>query len=173
MTENHQPTAPSKALSPSLRRVMAAVLAVLLVAATVAAVFFVVRLNEVDSELDARSDAARAAERFTVQVNNYNAESVDEYQSSVSEMLSTKFAAEFEKAMADIVRSVQEAQMDSKGTVLASGVTSLDQDSARVLVVADAEVKTVVDTRARHFRWEVSLVRVDGDWLVDDFTPVV
>jgi hypothetical protein len=56
--------------------------------------------------------------------------------------------------------------------VLASGVASIDQDSAEVLVVADADVKTVFDTRQRHFRWEISLVKVDGTWLVDDFTPV-
>ena len=60
----------------------------------------------------------------------------------------------------------------SQGEVLASGVATLDDDSARVLVVADANVKTVFDERQRHFRWEVSLVKVDGEWLVDDFTPV-
>jgi hypothetical protein len=62
--------------------------------------------------------------------------------------------------------------MDSQGKVLASGVATVDQDSARVLVAADADVKTVFDNRQRHFRWEVSLVKVDGRWLVDDFTPV-
>jgi hypothetical protein len=39
-------------------------------------------------------------------------------------------------------------------------------------VVADANVKTVFDNRARHFRWDVSLRKVGGRWLVDDFSPV-
>ncbi|MGH3333532.1 MAG: hypothetical protein ACRDPJ_19715 [Nocardioidaceae bacterium] len=175
MTEKHDTSNdhnPGGALSPSLRRVIAAVLALLIVASTVAAVFFYVGLDDAEAELDARVEVARVAEQFTARVNDYDPESVDDYQSSVGAMLSTKFRGEFEKAMEDIVRSVQEAKMDSQGNVIASGVASLDQDSARVLVVADAEVKTVVDTRARHFRWEVSLVKVDGDWLVDNFTPV-
>ena len=114
----------------------------------------------------------RVAERFAVQVNNYDVSSIDEYRSSITPMLSPKFTGEFDKAMADIVASVKQAKMTSKGQVLTSAVASLDPDSAQVLVVSDANVKTVFDTRARHFRWEVSLVKIDGRWLVDNFTPV-
>lgn len=124
------------------------------------------------SRIEERGDVARVAEQFTVQVNNYSSDSVDEYKASVGELLSTKFSSEFDQAMEDIVVQVQEARMESRGEVLASGVAALDDDSARVLVVADATVSTVFDERARHFRWEVSLVKVDGEWLVDDFTPV-
>lgn len=166
-------TAPkSTGLSAPLRRRMAAVLAVLVVAGAVAAFVSFSKLAAAEEQLDARADVARVAERFTVQVNNYGADSVEDYQSAVGEMLSTKFQGEFEKAMKDIVASVTEAEMNSEGTVLASGVATMDDDSARVLVVADADVKTVFDTRQRHFRWEVALVKVDGEWLVDDFTPV-
>jgi len=124
------------------------------------------------SRIQQRSDVARVAEQFTVRVNNYDSDSVDDYKSSVGQLLSTKFGAEFDKAMEDIVVQVREAEMTSEGEVLASAVAALDDDSARVLVVADAAVKTVFDKRRRHFRWEVSLVKVDGQWLVDDFTPV-
>lgn len=123
-------------------------------------------------QLRERAEVARAAEQFTVAVNNYDAESVESYKGTVSDLLSTKFKSEFDRAMEDIVVQVQEAQMSSEGTVLASGVASLDSDSARVLVVADATVKTVFNETKRHFRWEVSLVEVDGRWLVDDFSPV-
>ena len=74
--------------------------------------------------------------------------------------------------MQDVVASVKQAKMSSKGQVLTSAVASVDPDSAKVLVVADAQVKTVFDNLARHFRWEVSLVKLDGKWLVDDFSPV-
>jgi len=160
------------ALSPTLRLVMAIVLGSLLVASVIGGVVLLDKRGEVESSLDVRRDVVRVAERFTVQVNNYDSESVDDYQESVSTMLSTKFRADFEKALTEIVTSVREAQMNSEGKVLVSGVASLDPDSATVLVVADADVKTVFDTRKRHFRWEVSLVKVDGEWLVDNFTPV-
>ena len=158
--------------SSRVRTVMSAVLALLLVASLVATAVLLGKRGDVESSLDARGDVVRVAERFTVQVNNYDAGSVDDYRSTVGAMLTTKFKDEFDQAMQDIVKSFEEAEMVSKGEVLASGVASLDQDSAQVLVVADADVKTVFDTRQRHFRWEVSLVKVDGRWLVDDFTPV-
>ncbi len=155
-----------------LRLIMAGVLVLLLVVAVAGGVWGFTRLRAADAELDARADVIRVAERFTVAVNNYDADSADEYKSSVSDLLSTNFRTEFEKAMDDIVAQVQQAEMQSDGEVLATGVASIDADSARVLVVSDATVKTVYDQRQRHFRWQVSLVKVDGRWLVDDFTPV-
>jgi hypothetical protein len=130
------------------------------------------RSESARSDETARSSVVRAAERFSVQVNNYDVSSVDEYQATITPLLSPKFKGEFDKAMTDIVASVKQAKMTSKGEVLTSAVASLDPDSAKVLVVSDATVKTVFDSRARHFRWEVSLVKIDGAWLVDDFTPV-
>ena len=150
---------------------MAAVLVLLLVAAVAAGIWGFARLSSAEKEIDARADVVRVAEQFAVAVNNFDSNSVDDYRSTVSELLSTKFRGEYDKAMEDIVTSVQEAEMESEGEVLASGVATIDDDSARVLVVSDATVKTVFDERQRHFRWEVSLVKVEGKWLVDDFTP--
>jgi len=163
-------------LSPRLSRGIAATLAVVAALALVAIVVELVvlrpRYQEARADERARTEVAQAAEQFAVQVNNYDTGSIDDYQETVRSLLTTKFAGEFEKAMGDIVTSVNEAQMSSQGKVLTSAVASVDPDSAQVLVVADANVKTVFDTRARHFRWEVSLVKVDGTWLVDNFTPV-
>lgn len=183
MTDNNDPTsdparstAPSPRLSPGLTWGITAVLGVLALAALVVLVFELAslrpRYQEAEAEQQARIDAARVAEQFAAQVNNYDVASIEDYQDGIRPLLTTKFAGEFEKAMADIVTSVQQAKMTSEGKVITSAVASVDPDSADVLVVADANVKTVFDTRARHFRWEVSLVKVDGDWLVDNFTPV-
>jgi Mce-associated membrane protein len=158
--------------SRGLRTAIAAVLALLLVVAVVAGVWGFLRLRATEAELDARADVVRVAEQFTVTVNNYDSADMDGYQSRVNKLLSTKFRGEYTNSMEDIVAQVQQAKMDSEGKVLASGVATIDDDSARVLVVSDATVKTVFDERQRHFRWEVSLVKVDGRWLVDDFTPV-
>ena len=167
---------PGRGSSPGLRRAVAAFLAVVAVLALVAVVVEVAALRprseQVQADRDARSDVVRAAERFAVQVNNYDVASVGDYQAGITPLLSPKFKREFDKAMTDIVTSVKQAKMTSKGEVLSSAVASLDPDSAQVLVVSDANVKTVFDTRARHFRWEVSLVRIGGSWLVDNFTPV-
>lgn len=169
-------TGGTKGISPRLAWGIATVLAVLSLVAGVLIVLEVVslrpRYDEVKAEQQSRADVVRAAERFTVQVNNYGVDTIDGYQQSITPMLSPKFKGEFDKAMQDIVASVKQAKMSSKGQVLTSAVASVDPDSAQVLVVADSQVKTVFDTRARHFRWQVSLVRLDGKWLVDNFTPV-
>jgi Tfp pilus assembly protein PilE len=120
-----------------------------------------------------RSAVVRAAERFTVQVNTYDAASMDAYQRSMSTMMSPKFRTDYKKVTDQLAATIKQAKVTSKGVVLASAVASLDADSAQVLVVSDASVRTIYDPNlARHFRWEVSLVRIGGRWLVDDFTPV-
>jgi Mce-associated membrane protein len=178
MTTVHEqqtrPDAPrrGRGLSTGAGWALTGVLALLLVVGVAGVGWGMTELDESRENLETRADVARVAEQFTAQVNEYDAGSVDEYKTSVSRLLSTKFRAEFDQAMEDIVASVQQAEMRSRGEVLASGVATVDPDSARVLVVADAEVETVFDTRQRHFRWEVSLVKVDGRWLVDDFEPV-
>ncbi len=162
--------------SPRLSRGIAVVLGALVVLALVAIVVELAwvrpRCLELQAEQQARTEAVRVAEHFTAQVNNYDNTTIDEYQSSVTPLLTTKFRTEFAKAMKDIVASVKQAEVKSEGEVVTSAVASVDPDSAEVLVVADATVQTVFDTRARHFRWEVALVEVDGEWLVDNFTPV-
>lgn len=153
---------------------MAAVLVLLLIAAVAAGIWGFTRLRSANAELDARADVAQVARDFTVAVNNYDTASADEYKSTVSDFLSTKFRSDFDKTMQDILTQFQGTQMKSEGKVLSSGVATIDDDSARVLVVADANVTTSVAKQGlqRHFRWEISLVKVDGKWLVDDFRPV-
>ena len=87
-------------------------------------------------------------------------------------LLTTKFQQSFEKTADDLLAQVGQLNLTSKGDVLQSAVASQDTDSAQVLVVADARAKSDLGTRMRHFRWQVDLVKVDGKWLVDNFSPV-
>jgi hypothetical protein len=163
-------------MSPRLSWGITAVLSFLVVAALVLLVLEVAVLRpdhaEAVADEQARADVTRVAERFTAEVNNYDVGSIDRYEGSITPMLSPKFKGEFDKAMQDIVVAVKQSQLTSKGQVLASAVASVDPDSAQVLVVADANAKSVTGTRIRHFRWQVSLVKLDGKWLIDNFSPV-
>ncbi|HET7357082.1 MAG TPA: hypothetical protein VFJ09_10455 [Nocardioidaceae bacterium] len=159
-------------LGRRLRIVMALVLVLLIAVGAVVLALSYPRVQAYQTEAHNRADVVRVAERFTTEVNNYDVSSISGYQKRISPLLTTKFRADFKHAMGDIVTSVQKAKMTSHGQVLTSAVSGIDQDSATVLVVADAKVKTVFDTRARHFRWKVSLVKVNGRWLVDDFQPI-
>jgi len=119
-----------------------------------------------------RRDAVSAAQRFMVQWNTFKPDALDDYKESITELMSTKFRTDFESSFSDVAQVVEASKMTSEGTVLKSGVASIDPDSARVLVVADAAVTTIADNRQRHFRWQIDLVKVKGDWLVDSWDAV-
>lgn len=154
------------------RTLVAAVLVLVILAGAVAIAVLVHRRGEIESALDARADAARAAERFVVQFNTYQPDQVKDYTKTLDDLLSTSAQTAFSNRIEDITTLITQTKLSSKGDVLASGVASVDRDSARVLVVADAETDSVAGATQRHFRWEIDLVKVDGAWLVDDFSPV-
>lgn len=162
----------SRRLGGTARTVMAAVLVMVIVVAGVVLALSYPRDRAYHAQLGNRADVVRVAERFTTEANDYDIASIGNYQKRIAPLLTTKFRGEFHQAMQNIVAKVRSSKMTSHGQVLASAVSGIDQDSATVLVVADAKVKSVYDTMARHFRWKVSLVKVQGRWLVDDFQPI-
>ncbi len=192
MTDTHEATAdraavaaePSKAcaprgprwLTPRLSRWIAAVLAgvALLAVVAIAVQLVLVRPDYLAARADAenRREAVQAAERFTVAVNNFDASDVDTLKQNLTPLLTTKFNTDFEKTVDGLLAEVAKADLTSEGEVIRSAVADIDTDSAEVLVVADATADSAFGPRARHFRWTVDLVKVEGDWLVDNFTPV-
>ncbi len=154
------------------RWVLAAVLALVIVVAGVVLAVSYPREQAYQTEVANRADVVRVAEQFTTEVNDYDVSSIGGYEKHLAPLLTTKFRGEFQQTMKDIAGQVKKAKMTSHGEVLASAVSGIDQDSATVLVAADAKVKSVYDTRARHFRWKVSLVKVNGRWLVDNFQQI-
>jgi hypothetical protein len=163
-------------LSARLSRAIAAVLAVVVLVAAAVVVYELVsvRPRYLDAQADtrARTEAVRSAERFVVEANNFDASDLPTLKQRIGPLLTTKFRTDFESTIDDILTQIEQAKLVSKGEVLRSAVASVDSDSAEVLVVADANAKSSFGTRVRHFRWSVDLVKVDGDWLVDNFTPV-
>lgn len=121
-----------------------------------------------------RNEVKRVASAFAANVNTYSADDIKSYRKNVEPLLTPTFEKSFSKSMDDIVKQMQSAKLESKGEVKAAGVSSLDEDSAVVLVVCDADVSSTHGDRERHFRWRIDLVRggEDGAWLVDEFKPV-
>ena len=119
-----------------------------------------------------RAEVQRVASSFAVNVNTYSAADIDNYASRVRPLLTDQFEPSFDQAIRGIVSQGKATKLQSKGEVLVTGVSSVDPDSATVLVVSDADVSSSVGNQARHFRWQVSLVRQNGKWLVDGFQPM-
>jgi hypothetical protein len=119
---------------------------------------------------------------------------------SVSELMSPKFADVFQTQVTYPEKTVAQLHVTSVGTVYAVGVASQDSDSAEVLVAGTIELsypysdgkggtggsdnggddggdngvgdEQNVSTGPQRFRYEVSLVKIDGTWLVDDVDDV-
>lgn len=166
--------------------VVAAVLAglVLVVSAAVAVLSWRYERQQADATPPAgqttaaqRQSAVSAATTFVTQLNTYDTTATDEYVARVEPLMSDDFAANFVAATQDIFPRLATTGLTSQASVLRAGVSSIDSDSAEVLVAAKAVASSQAGTpptqqqRIRNFRWEVQLTR-DGDrWLVDRYQP--
>lgn len=189
VNDRSRTTSPDPRAVPPLRdergagSLTATVLAALCVLAVVAAVVLTVWLRgETSDREQAEEDRValrQAAERFTETWNTFEAGQTQEYVESVSPLLSAKFRAEFEQAATDVATGIDQQGLSSEGEVLVDedetpliGIASVDADSAEVLVVSDALRVSNGQQVERHWRWQVSFVKADGEWLVDSFKEV-
>ena len=120
------------------------------------------------------------AEQLMLRMGTYGPDLLDDqgqmpdYRSRVKQVITPKFAVSFDKQAAVAEQLVSQGRIARKAAVFATGVSTLDSDSATVLV-AGSFTDTYPKTGPREpspFRLEVSLVKIQGRWLVDDFTPV-
>ena len=128
------------------------------------------------------------ARQFMLRVNTYGPDLLEDgqmpqYREQVSDVITEKFEASFLQGVPAAEQSVDQAGIARTAEVFATGVSELEEDRATALVAGaftnsypargeDAEEGERVETEPRSFRVEVELVRTDGEWLVDDFSPV-
>ncbi|MET0997554.1 MAG: hypothetical protein ABWX73_02465 [Marmoricola sp.] len=167
------------------RAVLAGVLVVLLVLSLVACGYLAYRLSHLNDEPlnplsgapaapgdKDRKQATAVAEQFALRMDKVDGTKFDDYVKSVNQLLTTKAKTKNTQVFDVMEKSYAAAKVRGTGKVLVSGVADLDDDSATVLVAHDASVTTTQGQIEHHYRWNVSLAKVDGKWLVDDFEPV-
>ena len=186
--ESVSPDAGEPQQSPRFRRGLLAVMVVVLVAGLVSLAWLVsgrgvgaVGVQGDQEQVQSEREAVMAqTEQFMLRMGTYGPDLLDdkgampEYRQRVEDVITPKFAVSFEKEAATAEQLVAQARISRQATVFATGVSALDDDSATALV-AGAFTDSYPKTGAREpapFRIEVSLVKVKGEWLVDNFTPV-
>ena len=137
------------------------------------------RSADIDAADTSRAEVVQAAARFTSTWNTIDPKDPQGYVDSVTPLLSTKFRKEFTDDKADVVGGITQLGLSSKGRVLNDqdgiplvGIADIDDDSAKVLVVSDSQRVSSGQPVIRHWRWELTLVKVGGSWLVDDLKAV-
>ena len=170
--------------SAGFRTVLLGVLVVLsLVATGVLAWALLARGGDDDAVQASREEVMAQTEQFMLRMGTYGPELLDEqgampeYRDRVKGVITDKFAASFDSEAGTAEQLVAQAGVDRTADVFATGVSSIDEDSARTLVAGtfsdSYEVKgESVEQEPIPFRIEVSLVKVGGEWRVDDFDPV-
>jgi Mce-associated membrane protein len=177
--------------SATFRLVLLGVLVVALLASAGTLVWLLAdRRGEAEDLQSAREDVMSQTEQFVLRLNTYGPDELDDqghlpdYQKQVSEVITPKFGADFEKSGLPIAeQTVAQAGYSRSAKVFGVGVESLDADSATAIVAAgfttsypdpkhpDDPAKRL-DGGTDVLRWEVKLVKTDGTWLVDDYAPV-
>jgi hypothetical protein len=142
--------------------------------------------NDDAAAVQADREAAMAAtQQFVLRVNTYGPKLLDsngqmpEYRSLVKQVITPKFAVSFDKSVSVAEQSVKTYGLDRTCAVFATGVEVIDTDSAQVLVAGSIS-QTVLNQKGKRvpagepspFRLRVSLDKIDGSWLVDDYQPV-
>ena len=177
--------------SASFRLVLLIVLVVLLLASAGVLVWLLAdRRGEADDLQAARETVMSQTEQFVLRLNTYGPDDLDEqghltdYRDSVSAVITPKFASDFEQSGLPIAeQTVSQAGYGRSAKVFGVGVQTIDDDSAVAIVAAGLtgsypnpkhpdDASQRVSAGQDVLRWEVDLVKTDGTWLVDDYSPV-
>ena len=211
--------------SPARRRALLAVL-VLVIVACLGTIAFVVstrgsgdslgdRLSSLkDDEVPGNNDnkdreqLLTLSREFATRFNTYDPSMLDDSghlpdYAAIADLMTPKFGEVFADNVGYAEATVAQGGVASIGTVYAVGVSSLDGDSAEVLVAGTVELsypypeekdgkgdkgddgddpsddpstdpsaEDRLSSGPQRFRYEVSLVKVDGSWLVDDLDDI-
>jgi hypothetical protein len=128
------------------------------------------------------------ARQFVLRINTYGPSMLDaktgtmpSYRDQVEKVISAKYRTDFEKSGVPLVQAtVSQLGVRRSCEVYATGVAVLGDGTATALVAGEftnAYPKTkgssdYVNGPTEPFRFEVDLVKTDGTWLVDSFSPV-
>jgi Mce-associated membrane protein len=156
------------------------VLAGVLVVALAACVGLAVSRAQSQGRIDADRTATRAAERVVVNWLTYDYRTYRDDTSWIAKGGTPKFRKEFSAEALEGMRKriIGPRQLVSRGRVVNSAATASDGDHAKVLLFTD---QTLTDKEIRkdktaplHARSgvELTMVRVDGTWLVDDMVQL-
>jgi len=124
-------------------------------------------------ELDDSGEVGRVkavSEQFALRMDSLSSKDVPGYIDNVAEVLTTRCRADFEKSESALTGSIGTVAFETQGFIRSTGVTTLDDDSATVMVVHDSQ-KTAESGQSllSAYRWTISLRKVNGTWLVDKF----
>ncbi|MFG2548528.1 hypothetical protein [Streptomyces sp. NPDC048581] len=117
-----------------------------------------------------RQDILAAARQSALNFTSLDYRHYDRDSANVLSGATGDFKKQFAAQTEQLTQLVATNKSVSEGQVLEAGIVRSDEDSARVLVVADSKVTNtaVPQGEARTYRLQLDLVQRDGRWLTSD-----
>jgi Mce-associated membrane protein len=152
------------------RPLLLGLLVVVAVAAAALAATSYSRVSAAADRSDRREAALDSARQQAVNFTTLDYQHLDRDLGRVLRGATGDFRKQFQAGTKDLSTLVTQNKAVSRGEVLDAGLVSSDDDSARVLVVADSTVTNAADPKPqkRHYRMQLDLVRHGDRWLVSD-----
>ncbi|MEU3381595.1 hypothetical protein AB0E64_31880 [Streptomyces caelestis] len=157
-----------------MRPVRPAVMSAGLVAATVIttalALWLALGLHEQWETDQRRQGILAAARQSALNFTSLDYRHYDRDSANVLAGATGEFKKQFTAQTDQLTKLVAQNKSVSEGQVLEAGIVRSDENSARVLVVADSKVTNtaVPEGEARTYRLQLDLVHKDGRWLTSD-----
>jgi uncharacterized protein HemX len=158
---------------PSRTAFRAAVaLAVLFFVGTVVAVIFAAQQHrELQQSRDARAGVEQVASRMTSALLTYDYRDLDKTKQAVLRSATGKFRTDYDQNFGGLASLFTTTKGQSTATVKDVFVSGIDHDTATAIVVFDERTQ---GTSGQHLNVDLylrlSLVKVKGQWKVDDVT---
>jgi len=165
--------APSSRLRRAWRLVDVALVA--LVLAALVAVGLVARATLADrADQSARAGALGAARQLATSFTTMDYRTYDRDAKRVLDGSAGQLRQQFTDSTGELKKAMTANRSTTRGRVLEAAVVDADRDSARVLLVVDADVtNTAAPTpSARHYRIQLDLARHGSRWLGTDLSFV-
>jgi Mce-associated membrane protein len=169
----------ASARSPRWRVVLFAVLVLTTVASAAWLVYALTSRGDAEAAQSRREEVMSVGEQFMLRKETFGPDQLDDqgrladYSAGVAEMITPKLETSFEDQTRALEQLVAKNGLESKTDVYATAVSGLDEDSADVIVVGDTTFGYTEDQpQTAPFRYQLTLVKTGGEWLVDSFEDV-
>jgi hypothetical protein len=168
-----EPEGEKKAPSRTVVRSLAALAIVFFVGTVVAAVFAASQHRQLQQSKDARAGVEQVASRFASAVLTYDYRDLDKTKNTVLALSTGKFRTDYEQNFPGLSALFTTTKGQSTATVMDVFVSAIAHDTATAIVVLDERAQGTSGQRL-NVDWyvRVSLVRVQGQWRVDDLTNI-
>ncbi|MEU8251467.1 hypothetical protein [Nonomuraea sp. NPDC048916] len=155
--------------------VLVAVLAVLAVLLVGAGLWIGAQAREEQARADDRRAVLDAAGTHAVNLLSLHYKTID---ADVRRILTTSTGGareEYERNLQRLKSTTVASKVMQDGVLRATGLVSLSEDTASVLVVADVDIRwegSKTPPQDRFYRWSMELTKVGGVWLVSKAVQV-